>query len=95
MIVVFWLEDGQPQAVEFKSNEMTAALHQMEHLRRKRRDHGAKISHVCMQSELVESVGQPGVSDPSAGYDWRKRRGDPSTFGREVPPALAAEGRRD
>lgn len=87
MIVVFWLEDGKPQAVDFKANEMKEALGLMEHLRRKRRDHGEKISHVCMQSELVESVGEPGVSDAPAGYDWRKRRGDPSTFGREVPLA--------
>lgn len=86
MIVVFWLEELKPNAVEFQPNEMNAALSMMEHLRRKRRDHGIKISHVCMQSELPDVVGQPGVSDPAKDYDWRKRRDDPSTFGRKICP---------
>jgi hypothetical protein len=42
-------------------------------------------SHVCLQSELPNSVGKPGVSDVlPEGYDWYKRRINPAIpLGRE------------
>ena len=85
MIIVFWRLAGFGACFEeFDSNKMSAALTFMEELRAKRRA-GEEISHVCMQSEMPESVGEAGVADPKADYDWRKRREDPATFGRPGP----------
>jgi len=93
MIVVFWRQalfnsSGLPtsstaQSVEFESNELVAALGYCEALRKQRRE-GAFISHVCIQSELSESVGQAGVDDIDlATYSWFKRRINPAiTLGR-------------
>ena len=68
----------------FDATALGEALKFAEALRAKRKA-GELISHVCMQSEMPESVGQAGVSDPSKDYDWRKRREDPATFGRDRP----------
>jgi hypothetical protein len=85
MIVVFWLREDGPQAASFKANELTIALKFAESLRALRRE-GQAISHVCIQSEMPESVGQAGVSDPSKDYSWSKRRVDPSIpLGRPRP----------
>lgn len=81
MIVVFWLDNGRAGWSKYGANEMSRALKFMEGLRMQRRA-GEDISHVCMQSELPDVVGEAGVSDPAVDYDWRKRREDPATFGR-------------
>lgn len=83
MIVVFWRQvdpsDGwvRSEMKEFNANELSIALKFAEELR-SRRKAGEQISHVCLQSEMVESVGQAGVSDPSKDYAWYKRREDPA-----------------
>lgn len=82
MIVVFWVDNGRAMMAKYGANEMSSALKFMEGLRSQRRL-GESISHVCMQSELPDVVGEAGVSDPSKDYDWRKRREDPATFGRK------------
>ena len=83
MIVVYWLEresaDGAAQArhAEFAEDALGAGLQFAEQLRA-RRAQGEAISHVAIQSELPQSVGKAGVSDPSADYAHYKRRIDPS-----------------
>lgn len=69
-IIVFWLDVlGGPQAKEHTSTEMLAALKLAESLRKE----GHR--HVCISSELPDSVGKSGVSDVlPPGYDWKKRR---------------------
>lgn len=90
MIVVFWLEQAAPAAEAvsrhraFGNGELTAALKFAEELRA-RRAGGDAISHVTIQSELPQSVGRPGVSDPDPGYNHYKRRQDPAIpLGRPV-----------
>lgn len=78
MIVVFWLREDGPQAAAFEANELSIALKFAESLRAARRQGGNKISHVCIQSEMPEAVGQAGVSDAPKDYSWSKRRIDPS-----------------
>jgi hypothetical protein len=84
MIVVFWLEVGYGNFAEakfetFDASELSKALKFAEDMRKMRRtEPQRKISHVCMQSEMPESVGQAGVSDPDKDYSWSKRRIDPS-----------------
>lgn len=78
MIIVYWLrEESGPQAASFGADELSVALKFAESLRAMRRD-GKAISHICIQSEMPESVGQAGVSDPAKDYAWSKRRIDPS-----------------
>lgn len=89
MIIVFWRQGvvnsegvvtgSVAQLNEFNDDELGKAMQLCEGLRASRRA-GAFISHVCIQSELPESVGQAGVADidPNSGYDWFKRRIDPS-----------------
>jgi hypothetical protein len=85
VIVVFWLEkkvDAEPIKPvacfrSFAPNELGAALAFAEQLRR-RRAAGEPVSHVTIQSELPQSAGLPGVSDPAADYSHYKRRLDPS-----------------
>lgn len=91
MIVVFWIDSGHPMMSKFNPTDMSRALKFMEGLRATRRT-GEPISHVCMQSELPDVVGEAGVSDPSKDYDWRKRREDPATFGRPGPGDDMVEG---
>lgn len=77
MIVVFWLEQAQPQARSFPADALSPALQFAEELRVRRRS-GEPISHVAIQSELPQSVGAAGVSDPAADYAHYKRRIDPA-----------------
>lgn len=83
MLVVFWLERSDPQAApqplhaEFGPDQLVPALQFAEALRARRRA-GELLSHVCLQSEMPESVGQAGVADPGADYAHYKRRLDPS-----------------
>ena len=82
MIVVYWLEldpQGAAQArhVDFPSDQLGEALRYAEALRARRRA-GESLSHVAIQSELPEAVGQAGVADPSKDYAHYKRRLDPS-----------------
>jgi hypothetical protein len=82
VIVVFWLEQdpqGAPAARHqaFASDKLAEALKFAEALRGRRRA-GEPISHVAIQSELSDAVGQAGVSDPSKDYAHYKRRLDPS-----------------
>ena len=85
MIVVFWLEDAQPQARSFPADALSPALKFSEELRarlfpheRRERRGGEPISHVAIQSELPQSVGPAGVSDPAADYAHYTRRIDPA-----------------
>jgi hypothetical protein len=81
MIVVFWLEQvgeaGEPRARSFASDALGDALRFAEELRGRRRA-GERISHVSLQSEMPESVGPAGVSDPAHDYAHYKRRIDPA-----------------
>ena len=69
-IIVFWMdEEGYPQAQGLNSSELLDALKLTESLRK------AGNRHVCISSELEDSVGKPGVNDVlPEGYDWKKRR---------------------
>ncbi len=82
VIVVYWLHQaptGAPQArfSPFAEDQLGEALKFAESLRARRRS-GEAISHVAIQSELPQSVGQAGVADPSRDYAHYKRRPDPS-----------------
>jgi hypothetical protein len=79
VIVVYWLEGQPPQSRHqvFAPGELNQALTFAESVRMRRRN-GEPISHVSLQSELAESVGQAGVSDASADYAHYKRRIDPA-----------------
>lgn len=83
MIVVFWLatdpgaEAAAPSHRAFGANELGPALAFAEELRARRRA-GEAISHVAIQSELPDSVGQAGVAAPPKDYAHYKRRPDPS-----------------
>lgn len=80
MIVVFWMEHGEasePRARPFASDSLSEALRFAEELRARRKA-GEPISHVAIQSELPESVGPAGVSDPGRDYAHYKRRIDPA-----------------
>ncbi|WP_235579824.1 hypothetical protein [Ramlibacter sp. Leaf400] len=82
MIVVYWLEQDRAgvasaRHASFASDRLGEALKFAETLRARRRE-GQGISHVAIQSELPESVGQAGVADPSKDYAHYKRRLDPS-----------------
>lgn len=81
MIAVFWLDWPQPDApvarrAMFAADALAEALQFAESLRRRRRE-GEAISHVAIQSELAESVGQAGVADAPEDYAHYKRRLDP------------------
>lgn len=102
MIVVFWLEqrpnvpDG-PQARHsvFAQDQLREALAFAEQLRA-RRAAGEAITHVSIQSELPQSVGRPGVSDPPADYAHYKRRIDPAVpLGRPSGGATDQEQSRE
>ncbi|HZY18742.1 MAG TPA: hypothetical protein VFE82_09680 [Ramlibacter sp.] len=97
MIVVYWLEapaglPGQARHRVFPPQALGEALQFAEVLRRRRRD-GEPLSHVSLQSELPESVGEAGVAGPSADYAHYKRRLDPSVpLGRPSGPAAPDGG---
>jgi hypothetical protein len=77
MYMVYWTEydndGGLTQAKLFESSQMGAALHFMEQLRIRQRA-GEAIRFVTMCSENPNVVGHPGVADPPATYNWKKRR---------------------
>ena len=82
MIVVYWLElGGEARTVAhhrlFEPGQLSEALAFSESLRARRRA-GEPISHVSLQSELPESVGEAGVAPPPKDYAHYKRRIDPS-----------------
>jgi hypothetical protein len=77
MYMVYWTEFDDDRAVahgrSFGSEEMSAALTFMEELRARQRQ-GERVCFVAMSSENPDSVGEPGVADPSPDYNWKKRR---------------------
>jgi hypothetical protein len=96
MIVVFWLEHGAgaatPQARSFDTDALSQALKFAEELRAGRRE-GLPVTHVAIQSELPQSVGPAGVSDPSKDYAHYKRRIDPAIpLGRRSGPGPVGDG---
>ncbi|MDR5740860.1 MULTISPECIES: hypothetical protein [unclassified Caballeronia] len=78
MFVVYWL-DGDPETEanarhqKFDPAALAEALRFAEELR-KRQAQGDAIGFVTLCSENPQSVGKPGVADPPADYDWKKRR---------------------
>jgi len=77
MYMVYWTEVVEDRNVAhgrlFGSDEMRAAMHFMEALRTRQRA-GEAVCFVTMASENPDSVGHPGVADPSPDYNWKKRR---------------------
>lgn len=97
MIVVYWLHSSpsgafQAQHSSFAQDQLAEALKFAESLRARRRA-GEAISHVAIQSELPQSVGQAGVADPGRDYAHYKRRPDPSIpLGRPSGGPPSSEG---
>lgn len=77
MYMVYWTEVDDDHAIahgrSFGSEDMSAALKFMEELRTRQRS-GGRVCFVAMASENPDSIGQPGVADPSPDYNWKKRR---------------------
>jgi hypothetical protein len=77
MYMVYWTTTDEDKSVahgrSFASEEMSAALKFMEELRTRQRE-GERLCFVTMSSENPDSVGPPGVADPSPDYNWKKRR---------------------
>jgi hypothetical protein len=78
MFVVYWLAanpdpEGAAHYRKFDATALADALRFAEDLR-KRGAEGEDIGFVTLCSENPHSVGKPGVADPPAGYDWKKRR---------------------
>ncbi|WP_420475510.1 hypothetical protein [Noviherbaspirillum sp. ST9] len=77
MYMVYWTEvdDGSAEAKsrDFPSTDMSAAMQFMEALRKRQRE-GEGVCFVTMCAENPDSVGHPGVADPSPDYNWKKRR---------------------
>jgi len=77
MYMVYWTEVGDGDAAaksrEFASTDMSAAMQFMEALRKRQRE-GDGVCFITMCSENPDSVGHPGVADPSPDYNWKKRR---------------------
>jgi hypothetical protein len=73
MYNVFWIDGALPQAREFNDAQLSDALGFAETLRRRQRA-GENVGFVTIASENPDSVGQGGVGDPPADYDWTKRR---------------------
>lgn len=85
MYMVYWTETPMahqpgareatpaPQARQFESSEMLAAIAFMEQLRTRQRA-GEGVGFVTMCSENPDSVGHPGVDVTGPGYGWTKRR---------------------
>ena len=93
MIAVFWLEwspagGAAPRHENFDASQLAEALRFAESLRRRRRE-GEPISHVAIQSELPQAVGEAGVKDAPADYAHYKRRLDPA-----IPLGRPSGGRR-
>ncbi|OWW22266.1 hypothetical protein [Noviherbaspirillum denitrificans] len=77
MYMVYWTEvdDGkaEPKSRDFASTAMSDAMQFMEALRKRQRE-GEGICFVTICAENPDSVGHPGVADPSPDYNWKKRR---------------------
>lgn len=77
MFMVYWSEVENDRSIahgkSFDSNDMVAAMRFMEELRARQRA-GEAVCFVTMSSENPNSVGHPGVADPSPDYNWKKRR---------------------
>lgn len=77
MYKVYWTQghggEAQARSEDFDTDSLIAALAHMESLRARQRA-GEAIGFVVMASENPNSVGHAGVADPSADYDWKKRR---------------------
>ncbi|KXV09534.1 hypothetical protein CR51_10295 [Caballeronia megalochromosomata] len=78
MFVVYWLGgnpdiEGAACFKRFDEHALADALSFAEGLR-KRQSEGEDIAFITLCSENPHSVGKPGVADPPAGYDWKKRR---------------------
>jgi hypothetical protein len=74
MFVVYWLAKQHEACFErFDADALADALSFAEGLR-KRQANGDDIGFVTLCSENPQSVGKPGVADPPADYDWKKRR---------------------
>lgn len=77
MYMVYWTEFDDDHVVahgrSFDSDDMSVALKFMEELRIRQRT-GERVCFVAMASENPDSVGRPGVADPSPDYNWKKRR---------------------
>lgn len=76
-IIVYYWSNG-PQARGFEPTELTQALKFAEEKRKL-----PEVSHVCIASELPNSVGKAGVAEVDADYDWSKQhRGNHGTLER-------------
>lgn len=77
MYMVYWslLEDGKMISCsrEFASDRMKETLAFVEELRARQR-RGEPVRFVTMCSENPDVVGPAGVAEPSADYNWKKRR---------------------
>lgn len=78
MFVVYWLGgnpdiEGAAHYKKFDATSLAEALRFAEALRKRQAD-GDDIGFVTLCSENPHSVGKPGVADPPADYDWKKRR---------------------
>ena len=77
MYMVYWTEvdddNAEPKSREFATAEMSAAMQFMEGLRKRQRE-GDGVCFITMCSENPNSVGPPGVADPSPDYNRKKRR---------------------
>lgn len=68
MSILVYYFSGGPHCRGFEPNELLQALAFAEE---KRKHPGT--DHVCISSQLSESVGKAGVSDPPADYEWSKQ----------------------
>jgi hypothetical protein len=77
MYMVYWTEVHASihNAHErlFDSGDLVGAMKFMEELRIKQRN-GEPLCFIVLSSENPDSVGNPGVGEPSADYSWTKRR---------------------
>ena len=90
-IVVYWLRQGQPHVEAFNDDQLMPALAFAEARRKERDADGqALCRHVVINTELGDSVGEPGVSDAlPPDYSWTKsHRGGPPESGN--PPQTLA-----
>ncbi len=69
MIVIFWLDTGQPKAQTMDSDNLSLALNFMQELRKL-----DTVTHVVWSCEFSDSIGKSGVTEVDSSYNWRKRR---------------------
>lgn len=89
-IVVYWLTADGPRVEAFDDGQLMPALAYAEARRKERNAQGLPLNrHVVINTELGDSVGQPGVSDAPPDYNWTKsHRGGPPESGN--PPKTLA-----